>query len=160
MDERRLRVSEKEEDASIQSRAVRARSELYRELRDLSSDTFVSFQLGFKKGHPFAAGICFRHYYLSGRKSIYHVISQQKEERRRGVFLLIQCRVYILREEEEEEEEREWKCVVLCCVLRCACRVCCGYIFVKSTSRATKQRVLLGKEQPWHAEEKTERDRK
>ena len=140
MDERRLRVSEKEEDASIQSRAVRARSELYRELRDLSSDTFVSFQLGFKKGHPFAAGICFRHYYLSGRKSIYHVISQQKEERRRGVFLLIQCRVYILRE-EEEEEEREWKCVlcVACCVVRV---VCCRYIFVKSTSRATKQRVL------------------
>jgi len=140
LDERRLRVSEKEEDASIQSRAVRARSELYRELRDLSSDTFVSFQLGFKKGHPFAAGICFRHYYLSGRKSIYHVISQQKEERRRGVFLLIQCRVYILRE-EEEEEEREWKCVlcVACCVVRV---VCCRYIFVKSTSRATKQRVL------------------
>ena len=149
-------MSEKEEDASIQSRAVRARSEQYRERRDLSSDTFVSFQLGFKKGHPFA-GIRFS---TLLQKKYYHVISQQKEERRRGVFLLIQCRVYILREEEEEEEEREWKCVVLCCVLCCACRVCCRYIFVKSTSRATKQRVLLGKEQPWHAEEKTERDRK
>ena len=129
-------MSEKEEDASIQSREVRARSEQYRERRDLSSDTFVSFQLGFKKGHPFA-GIRFS---TLLQKKYYHVISQQKEERRRGVFLLIQCRVYILRE-EEEEEEREWKCVlcVACCVVRV---VCCRYIFVKSTSRATKQRVL------------------
>jgi hypothetical protein len=73
-------VSEKEEDASIQSREVRARSEQYRELRDLSSDTFVSFQLGFKKGHPFAAGICFRHYCRKSIITLFHSKKKNEEE--------------------------------------------------------------------------------